>query len=190
LTYPFTTKIATQDWHPKSHVSFASNHSAPNNVPFESETTIANPSNAAEKITTRLWPDHCVQHSSGAELHPGLDAKSFDEIVRKGQDERVEMYSAFAAPFSDPVVAESELDSVLKGKGITDVFVVGLALDYCVFHTAVDAAKRGYRTWVVEEATGIIDEDGRKGVKKGFEKDGVRLIGLDGEEMKRVKSLK
>lgn len=145
LTYPFATKIATKDWHPQTHISFASNHAAPANVPFESETTIANPLNADEKITTRLWPDHCVQNTLGADLHPDLDVRLFDQIVNKGHDERVEMYSAFAAPFAHPVVAESELDGLLKGKGITDVFVVGLALDYCVFHTACDAAKRGYR---------------------------------------------
>jgi len=131
-----------------------------------------------------------VQHSTGAELHNGLDVAAFDKVVQKGHDECVEMYSAFAAPFSDPIVAESELDGLLKAKGITDVFVVGLALDYCVFHTAVDAAKRAYRTWVVEEATGIISEDGREGVNKGFEKDGVRLVGLEGEEVRKVQSLK
>jgi len=131
-----------------------------------------------------------VQHTPGADLHPDLDVKSLDEVVNKGLDERVEMYSAFAAPFANPVVAESELDGLLKGKGVTDVFVVGLALDYCVFHTACDAAKRGYRTWVVEDATGIIGEDGREGVRKGFKTAGVKLVALDGEEVRRVQDLK
>lgn len=190
LRYPFTAKIATQDWHPQTHISFASNHSAPCNIPFDSETTIANPLNPAEKITTRLWPDHCVQNTPGANLHPELDVSLFDEIVRKGSDQRVEMYSAFAAPFEDPVVAESELDGLLRAKGVTDVFVVGLALDYCVFHTACDAAKRGYRTWVVEDATRIISEDGREGVRDGFKASGVEVVALDGKEVRRVQDLK
>ncbi|KAF7441465.1 pyrazinamidase nicotinamidase [Pyrenophora tritici-repentis] len=126
LEYPFALKVATKDYHPRDHISFASNHTAPNNKPFESTVTIKNPHNPEETQETRLWPDHCIQGTKGAELLPELLVSKVDRIVEKGQDKRVEMYSAFADPFKSPCVAKSNLAETLRMAGITDVYVVGL----------------------------------------------------------------
>ncbi|KAI8932276.1 hypothetical protein NX059_010474 [Plenodomus lindquistii] len=189
LALPFTLKVATKDFHPQDHISFASNHPAPNNKPFESTAVITNPHNASESIETRLWPDHCVQGTPGAELVPELDVSRVDRIVEKGQDKRVEMYSAFADPFTSPCVARSDLAQTLKDKSITDVYCVGLAADYCVKHTALDAQKEGFRTWVVADATKAVDSSSLGDVHKEYEKAGVKLVGADGEEMQRVRQL-
>src|ERR1700760_2226417 len=153
LDLPFMIKIATKDWHPSDHISFAANHPPPNNVPFSSTVTISNPLGGEESQTTRLWPIHCVQGTKGAELVPELDVSKVDRIVEKGMDKRVKMYSAFSAPFREPVVTESELANVLRQAGATHVYVVGLATDYCVKFTALDSAREGFQTLVIEEGT-------------------------------------
>ncbi|KAG4443644.1 hypothetical protein IFR05_000921, partial [Cadophora sp. M221] len=100
LTLPFALKIATKDWHPTDHISFASNH-APKK-PFIDTVTVINPSNASETYETRLWPDHCIQHTPGAELVPELDIEKVDRVVEKGTRREVEMYSAFYDPLERP----------------------------------------------------------------------------------------
>ncbi|KAK8166573.1 Isochorismatase-like protein [Phyllosticta citrichinensis] len=189
LHLPFALKVATKDFHPPSHVSFASNHAPPDNVPFVSSVTIVNPLNASETCSSRLWPPHCVQRTPGAELLPDLDAAALDAVVEKGQDDRVEMYSAFADPFRAPCVAKSALEELLKERGVTDVFVTGLAMDYCVRHTAEDAVERGWRTWVLEEATKAVDADKWDQVKQEMEAKGVRFASVDGKEVGKVKAL-
>ena len=187
LEYPFALKVATKDFHPRDHISFASNHSAPNNKPFESTFVIANPHNAEEKQETRLWPDHCVQGTKGSELLPELHVSKVDHVVEKGQDKRVEMYSAFGDPFKSPCVAKSGLAETLRKAGITDVYVVGLAGDYCVKHTAIDAQKEGFKTWVVGDATRAVDPSAMKDVHKEYEQVGVTVIGKDDAQMKKVR---
>jgi nicotinamidase-related amidase len=157
LDLPFVIKVATKDWHPPDHISFASNHLPPNNVPYKSTVTISNPLGGDETETTLLWPDHCVQGTKGAELVPELDVSKVDVIIEKGMDKRVEMYSAFSAPFRNPPVAQSRLTQVLKDAGATHVYVVGLALDYCVKFTAMDAAQEGFQTFVILSATAAVD---------------------------------
>jgi nicotinamidase-related amidase len=189
LEYPFALKVATKDFHPQDHISFASNHPAPNNKPFESTVTIVNPHNPEEKQETRLWPDHCVQGTKGSELLPELHVGKVDHIVEKGQDKRVEMYSAFADPFTSPCVARSGLAETLHQAGITDVYVVGLAADYCVKHTAIDAQKEGFKTWVIGEATRAVDPSAMEEVHKEYERHGVKVIGIDNAKMQEVKNL-
>jgi nicotinamidase-related amidase len=189
LSLPFAIKVATKDFHPQDHISFASNHPAPNNEPFKSTITIANPHNANETQETLLWPDHCVQGTKGAELVPELDASKIDHVVEKGQDKRVEMYSAFASPFRNPHVAESDLADTLRNAGITDVFVVGLAADYCVKYTAIDAAKEGFKTWVVGDATKAVDPTSLDDVSTEYEKLGVSVIGKNDAQLEKVKEL-
>ncbi|KAK8240596.1 pyrazinamidase/nicotinamidase-like protein [Phyllosticta capitalensis] len=189
LTLPFALKIATKDFHPPSHISFASNHAAPDNVPFASSVTIVNPLNAAETYSTRLWPVHCVQGTPGAQLIPELDTARLDGVVEKGMDARVEMYSAFADPFRAPCVASSSLEQRLRDRGVTDVFVVGLAMDYCVRYTAEDAVERGWRTWVVEEGTRAVDAGNWDGVQREMEGRGISFVKMDGEEVGRVRAL-
>ncbi|KAF2124351.1 Isochorismatase hydrolase [Dothidotthia symphoricarpi CBS 119687] len=187
LSLPFAVKIATKDFHPQDHISFASNHSAPDNKPFESVCTIANPLNPGETQETRLWPDHCVQGTKGSDLLPELDLSRVDRVVEKGQDKRVEMYSAFADPFTSPCVVKSDLAKSLHDAGVTDVFVVGLAADYCVKHTALDAQKEGFKTWVIGEATKAVDPAALPDVYKMYEKAGVTVIGKDDAQVQRVR---
>ncbi|KAF1846219.1 Isochorismatase hydrolase [Cucurbitaria berberidis CBS 394.84] len=187
LAMPFTLKVATKDFHPQNHVSFASNHAAPNNKPFESIVTIKNPLNPNETQKTKLWPDHCVQGTKGAELLPELDVSKVDRIVEKGKDSRVEMYSAFADPFQNPCVANSGLAEMLRGVGITDVYVVGLAADYCIKHTALHAQKEGFKTWVVGEATRAVDPSSMEEVHKEYAKVGVTVVGMDHVVVQKVK---
>ncbi|KAF2027718.1 Isochorismatase hydrolase [Setomelanomma holmii] len=189
LSLPFAIKVATKDFHPPDHISFASNHAAPNNKPFESTVKITNPHNPDESQKTRLWPDHCVQGTKGSELLPELDISKVDKVVEKGQDKRVEMYSAFADPFKSPCVARSDLAKTLKDTGITDVFVVGLAADYCVKFTAIDAQKEGFKTWIVEEATRAVDPSSLDDVHKEYEKVGVSVIKTDSAELKKLRDL-
>jgi nicotinamidase-related amidase len=187
LALPFPIKIATKDFHPRDHISFASNHPPPNNRPFESMITISNPLNPSETQETRLWPDHCVQGTKGAELLPELDVSKVDKIVEKGQDKRVEMYSAFADPFLDPCVSKSGLAKILRDEGITDVYVAGLAADYCVKFTALDSAKEGFKTWVVGEATKAVDPSSMDDVHQEYSKAGVTVIHKDSAEVEKVK---
>jgi nicotinamidase/pyrazinamidase len=144
LTEAFDRVVATQDWHPPNHVSFASNHSGAK--PFD---TIRG--KEGEQI---LWPDHCVPGSPGAEFHPGLDTLPFDLIVRKGTDPTLDSYSAF---FENDHKTPTGLHFYLEGLNVTTVYLTGLALDVCVFYSAMDALKLGFDTLVVEDACRGID---------------------------------
>ncbi|KAG9235997.1 Isochorismatase-like protein [Amylocarpus encephaloides] len=185
LTLPFALKIGTKDWHPRDHISFASNH--PGKKPFEDMVTITNPSNPAEKYESRLWPVHCVQGTPGAELVIELDTERLDRVIEKGQMREVEMYSAFYDPLDRPRCCDSGLKDVLKKEGISDVYVVGLAGDYCVRATAMDAKREGYRTWVVGEGTRAVDEGRWEGRVEEIRGEGVGVVGMDGEEVRRVR---
>lgn len=183
----FAVRIATQDWHPEDHISFAANH--PGKNPFVDSVTVVNPYNPAESYDTRLWPVHCVQASRGAELVPELDVDKVDRVVQKGQDPRVEMYSAFYDPFKNPRVSDSGLVGLLKDKKVTHVYVVGLAFDYCVRSTAADAAAEGFVTYVVEEGTRAVDAAAWAECVKGLQKDGVKVVSSDGDEVQRLRPL-
>ena len=124
----------TQDWHPKNHISFASNH--PGKKPFEAIQV-----NGRTQV---LWPDHCVQGTDGAKVL--LDNNIFQAIVKKGQDPRFDSYSGF----QDDGGAKTEMDTILKAAGIKKLVVYGLATDYCVMATANDAAANGYKVVVIE----------------------------------------
>jgi len=208
----FSLRVATRDWHPHNHISFADNH--PGKKPFVDTVNIVNPlhrhhdddggeAKAPEAIETRLWPVHCVQNTPGAQLIPELDASKLDTVIDKGTDPRVEMYSPFFDPFTPlPAAAakgpareearrvcDSGLADVLASRGITHVYVVGLAADYCVQSAAVDAVKLGYVVYVVEEATRAVDpeawEDKGKAEMQG---KGVKVVSMQGEEVRRVLS--
>lgn len=186
LSFPFALKIATKDFHPQDHISFASNHSPPNNKPLETMITINNPLNSEETETTRLWPDHCVQGTPGAELIPELDIEKVQHTVEKGQDKRVEMYSAFADPFTKPTISRSKLADILHDAGISDVYIAGLAMDYCVKYTALDSVKEGFNTLVVGEATKAVDPTAVDAVHRELEKAGVKFVTMEGKEIKKI----
>ncbi|MBS4034641.1 MAG: bifunctional nicotinamidase/pyrazinamidase [Ignavibacterium sp.] len=156
----FDLIIATQDWHPKDHGSFASNH--PGKKPFE-KTTLS----GLEQI---LWPDHCVQTSKGAEFSKLLDVKNIEAIFRKGMDKNIDSYSGF---FDNGKLKDTGLAAYLKGRNIDEVFVVGLAGDYCVYYTSVDAVDSGFKTTLIEDATRSIDDTSfKRAVKELKEKSG------------------
>ncbi|THY70518.1 Isochorismatase hydrolase [Aureobasidium pullulans] len=191
LKLPWTLRVATKDMHPKDHISFASQHPPPNNKPFESSITIANPHNLEETQTTNLWPDHCVAGSPGSELIPELDVSRLDEVVEKGQDKRVEMYSAFCTPFLNPKIVETGLAKTLKEKGVTHVFCVGLAADFCVKATAIDAAKEGFETVVIREGTKGVEQgdEADKKLAQELKENNVKMVSVDGPEVAKVRDL-
>lgn len=130
-----------------------------------------------------------MQGSKGADLLPELDLGKIDHIVEKGQDKRVEMYSAFADPFKSPRVTESNLAKTLRDADVTDVFVVGLAADYCVKYTAIDSAKEGFKTWVIGEATKAVDPSSLDDVHREYEKHDVSVISKNDAQVGKVKKL-
>ncbi|MCD9085553.1 bifunctional nicotinamidase/pyrazinamidase [Stenotrophomonas sp. SY1] len=132
----YATVVATQDWHPHDHASFASQHGG--RKPFDTLTLHGHPQT--------LWPDHCVQGSAGAALDPRVDWNSVDLILRKGMDRQVDSYSAFRenyGPRGDRPA--TGLAGWLHERGIAEVHVCGLARDYCVLWSAQDAAISGFR---------------------------------------------
>ncbi|KAK4200226.1 putative pyrazinamidase/nicotinamidase [Triangularia verruculosa] len=187
----FTLKVATQDWHPTTHISFASNHPSPPKRPFVDSHTITNPLDPSQSYTTLLWPDHCIQDTPGAALIPELASSHFDYIIKKGTDPRVEMYSAFFDPFpptgKGERVCDSGLANLLHEKEVTHVYVVGLAGDFCVKHTAYDAAKEGFQTVIIEEGTKSVNPDVWDECKKEMESiGGVRVVGVESEDVQRL----
>jgi nicotinamidase/pyrazinamidase len=136
----FDLVVATQDWHPPGHGSFASTR--PGRKPGEVAELAGLPQ--------VLWPDHCVQGSPGAEFAAGLQMNRVEAIFRKGTDASIDSYSGF---FDNGQRKSTGLGDYLKGRGATDVFVLGLATDYCVKFTALDARKLGFRTILVEDAS-------------------------------------
>lgn len=143
----FTQVIVTQDWHPAGHISFASSH--PGRKPFESITLPYGPQT--------LWPDHCIQGSTGAQLHADLDLPHARLILRKGCNAQIDSYSAF---LEADRITTTGLAGYLRERGIDTLFVVGLALDFCVSWSAQDARKAGFNTYVIEDACRAIDMNG------------------------------
>jgi len=140
----YTTVVATQDWHPADHASFASQHGG--HAPFEQIRLHGHPQT--------LWPDHCVQGTPGAALHADVDWRAADLILRKGKDRQVDSYSAFRENHGpDGTRPPTGLAGWLRERGITDVHLCGLARDYCVLWSAQDAAAAGFRVRFLWELT-------------------------------------
>jgi len=147
LARAFEHVVLTQDWHTAGHISFASSH--PGKKPFE---TVSLPYG-----TQVLWPDHCVQGTADASLHPALAIPHAELIIRKGYRKHVDSYSAFMeADGKTP----TGLAGYLKERGLQQVFLVGLATDFCVAWSALDARKAGFAAAVVEDCTRGIDAGG------------------------------
>lgn len=136
----FSLVIATQDWHPAAHGSFASNH--PGRSPGEIIQL--------EGLQQILWPDHCVQNTPGASFASGLDVAGFHGVVRKGSNPSIDSYSGF---FDNGGANPTGLERLLRDRAVTRVIVCGLAQDYCVKFTALDALRLGFETVVVEDGT-------------------------------------
>ena len=142
----FDVVILTQDWHPAGHSSFASSHGAA-------------PMSLTEMPYGRqvLWPDHCVQGTEGAAFHAGLDVDRADLIIRKGYNPAIDSYSAF---FENDRTTPTGLEGYLRTRGIDTLTLVGLATDFCVNYSAVDAAKLGFVVTVRQDLCRAIDFDG------------------------------
>ncbi|MGV3762187.1 bifunctional nicotinamidase/pyrazinamidase [Parapedobacter sp.] len=136
--------VATQDWHPRGHHSFASAHKG--RKPFETVDL-----HGLEQV---LWPDHCVQNTTGAKLSDQLDTHRIEAIFRKGTDPAIDSYSGF---FDNGKRKRTGLAGYLRDRGINAVSVCGLAADYCVYFTAMDALQLGFETHILEDAVRAID---------------------------------
>jgi nicotinamidase/pyrazinamidase len=134
----FDLVVATRDWHPSNHGSFASQY--PGKAPGEFVDL-----NGLQQI---LWPDHCVQNSSGAEFVAGLNIGGIDKVIQKGDDQRVDSYSGF---FDNDHLRDTGLGKYLKERMVAEVVVMGLATDYCVKFTALDARTLGFETKLIIE---------------------------------------
>ncbi len=144
LAAKFATVVLTQDWHPPAHISFAASH--PGKQPFQ---TIALP--YGEQV---LWPTHCVQTTPGAALHPDLAIPHAGLILRKGLHPNIDSYSAF---LEADRTTKTGLDGYFSSRGITELYLCGLATDYCVAWSAEDARRFGFKTTVIEDACRAID---------------------------------
>ena len=159
----FDLVVATQDWHPKGHKSFASSHAG--KQVFEQIEL--------QGLPQVLWPDHCVQGTSGANLSDAVNWNRTEAIFRKGTSLEIDSYSGF---YDNGHLKATGLSNYLKGRGVTDVYVAGLAADYCVYFTAKDALHEGFNTFVIEDATKAISEDGFLQAKKDLQDKGGHIV--------------
>lgn len=160
----FSNLVLTQDWHPAGHASFASSH--PNKQPFQ---TIRMP--YGEQV---LWPDHCVQGSHGAALHHELNLPHAQLIIRKGYHNGVDSYSAFVEADRKTTTG---LQAYLQARAIDTVYLAGLATDFCVAWSALDAASAGFQTILIEDACRAIDLDGSlAAARENMRQAGVKTI--------------
>ena len=159
----FDATILTQDWHPAGHSSFASSHTG--KAPY---SLIDMPYGAQV-----LWPDHCIQGTKGAEFHSELHTASADMIIRKGFNPAIDSYSAF---FENDHKTPTGLEGYLRTRRITTLTMVGLATDFCVQYSALDAVRLGFDTTVLESACHAIDLDGSLATARAAMQDaGVKL---------------
>ncbi|MBN2042158.1 MAG: bifunctional nicotinamidase/pyrazinamidase [Spirochaetes bacterium] len=140
----FDIAVATQDWHPEMHISFASSHKGKNVFDLVEV-------NGVDQI---MWPDHCVQGTAGAELHKDIDTKKISLILRKGMDPHLDSYSAFTENDKKTITG---LHGYLNAMQVSDVYICGLATDVCVYYTAMDSVKFGFNTSVLTDASRGID---------------------------------
>lgn len=157
--------VASQDWHPAGHGSFASAH--PGKSPFDMGTLSGKPQ--------MMWPDHCVQGTGDADLHPALHTSKIDFIQQKGQNPEVDSYSAFR---DNDQAAMTGLADYLRGRGVTELDLCGLATDYCVKFSAIDAVEMlpGVRVRFIEDASRGIDPAGVKTAITEMQARGVPIV--------------
>ena len=147
LGQSFAHRILTQDWHPPGHLSFASSH--PGHAPLETTTL-----SYGMQV---LWPDHCVQGTHGAEFHSDLEVNGSELVLRKGFRREIDSYSAF---FENDKTTPTGLGAYLRERGFERLYLCGLATDYCVGYSALDACRAGFEVSVVEDACRAIDVGG------------------------------
>jgi nicotinamidase/pyrazinamidase len=166
----FRVMLATQDWHPRGHVSFASSHAG--RRPFDVIDLYSHPQT--------LWPDHCVQGTAGAMIHSSCPMDAVAAIIRKGTDPLCDSYSGFRNNWNSMGERPpTGLAGYLKDLGITDAFLCGLARDFCVKWSAEDAAAAGFRTWVLWDLTRPVDPSSDEKVRSDLVSRGVHIINID-----------
>jgi len=161
----FELVVATQDWHPAGHGSFASRH--PGRQPFEQADL--------HGLPQTLWPDHCVQGTPGADFHPALAQHRIEAIFRKGTNPDLDSYSGF---FDNGHRKSTGLADYLRGRGVTQLYLAGLAADYCVYFSAKDALQEGFEVFFVEEATRAISPTGYQQAHQDLEQRGARFVAV------------
>ena len=163
LAGSFELVVATQDWHPPDHKSFASQH--PGKQPFEKIVLGG--------LDQMLWPDHCVQESHGAAFHSQLRTDRIEAIFRKGMDAGIDSYSGF---YDNGHKKSTGLAGYLKERAVRKIYVCGLAADYCVYFTARDAIECGFQASIIEDATRAIDPAGFESAKEDLRNLGGEII--------------
>ncbi|MCG8357025.1 MAG: bifunctional nicotinamidase/pyrazinamidase [Kiloniellales bacterium] len=164
LAGAFRDVLMTQDWHPSGHHSFASSH--PGRQPFETVEL--------DYGAQVLWPDHCVQGSAGAAFHPALDLPQAELVIRKGFRREIDSYSAF---YENDHKTPTGLSGYLRSRGLSRLFLAGLATDFCVHFSAVDAAREGFAVTVIEDACRAIDLDGSlEAAQRAMREAGVAMV--------------
>lgn len=160
----FNTIVLTQDWHPAGHSSFASSHNGKS--PYELIDMPYGPQ--------VLWPDHCVQGSAGSDLRTELNVTRANVVIRKGTDPAIDSYSAF---FENDQKTPTGLEGYLRTLGVTEITMVGLATDFCVQFSALDAARLGFKVTVREDLCRAIDLDGSlAAAQKAMDEAGISRI--------------
>jgi nicotinamidase/pyrazinamidase len=166
LQKSFSLIVATQDWHPAHHKSFASSH--PGNKVFDRISL--------HGLDQVLWPDHCIQGTAGAELHRDLNLKRVEAIFRKGMDPDIDSYSGF---YDNGYRKSTGLAGYLRERKVRKIYVAGLASDYCVFYTAKDALKENFETFIIEDASRAINPDGFEKAKDEILSSGGQIINTE-----------
>jgi nicotinamidase/pyrazinamidase len=163
LQQEFDLIIATQDWHPRDHSSFAVNHR--DKKEFEKIDWQGH-----EQI---LWPVHCVQNSQGANFYPSLETARIETIFRKGTNTRIDSYSAF---YDNAHLKSTGLTGYLREKGANDLYFCGLAAEYCVYFSIKDALKEGFKVTLIEDATRALNASDFESAKKDIIEKGGKII--------------
>jgi len=164
--HEWDTIALTQDWHPKGHFSFASTNK-------DKGAKLFTPFEYAPGKFQMMWPDHCVQGSEGAKFHHDLKIEPTDIVVQKGTNINIDSYSGF---YDNDAKAKTDLADQLRKHGITDVYVAGLAYDYCVGYSALDALKEGFKVFFIEDGARGVAPETTADMKKRLLEVGVRLI--------------
>lgn len=163
LQKKFELVVATQDWHPKGHSSFASSHDG------KKEFDIIK----AHGLDQVLWPDHCIQNSTGAAFHPQLVTANIESIFRKGTNPEIDSYSGF---YDNAHLKSTGLTGYLKEKGATELYVCGLAGEYCVNFSIMDALAEGFSVTLIADATKSLDSKAFDAAQKTISEKGGRIL--------------
>lgn len=163
LQKKFELVIATQDWHPKNHSSFAANHEGKTDFEIIKWKD-------ADQV---LWPIHCVQNTYGAEFYPDLETAKIESIFRKGTNPEIDSYSGF---YDNAHLKSTGLAGYLREKGASELYFCGLAGEYCVYFSAIDALEEGFKVTLIEDATRALDEEQYENAKTDILSRGGKIV--------------